>query len=497
MNRRKRLALRIIVADLNQSIKILERKYPSVPKKVIRDVAVKNPNLLEWIVGLLDQSEVRWPEDNLRLESAARFLKTQRGNQRLQQLVSQTNKNPKNILDFTLHEIESLEDQLQPQQSKRQLKQEIKTQGASKIYDDGSLKVIEVTTPEASCYYSKNTRWCTSNPDTAERYLKDGSLYVIIENDQKIAQLHVPSNQFVNAKDRPIKFKKLKKLGSLMYSLLSPRTTTKDLADLLLLTKQSPSKEDLELIKKDPQAAAQYIKEFLKSRRWPAAEPYIMKHAPSAAWYARYVLKSPWPAAEPYIKKDPLIAERYARSVLRSRFPAAEPYIMKYPPSALYYARDVLKSRWPEAEPYIMESPFYAVFYAHTILKSPWPEAEPFIMKDLQSAIEYAQTVLKSRFLVAEPSMMKDPMKAVAYAYGILRSRWPEAEPYIMEDPPSAERYARLILKSRWPEAEPYIMKDPQSALRYARVILKSRWPAAELYFIKDPYYGTCSWAIF
>jgi len=192
MNRRKRLAIRIVVADLNQSMKILERKYPSVSKEVIRDVASKTPNLLEWIVGLLAKSKVRWPEDNLRLESAARFLKTQRGNQKLQQLVSQTGKNPKNILEFTLHEIESLEDQLQPQQSKRQLKQEIKTQGASKIYDDGSLQVIEVTSPEASCYYAKNTRWCTSDLYIASTYLNKGPLYVVIENDQKIAQLHVP-----------------------------------------------------------------------------------------------------------------------------------------------------------------------------------------------------------------------------------------------------------------------------------------------------------------
>ena len=163
-------------------------------------------------------------------------------------------------------------------------------------------------------------------------------------------------------------------------------------------------------------------------------------------------------------------AMNYAINVMKKRWPEAEPYIMKDPKSANEYTTHVLKKRWPEAEPYIMKDPTSAADYAfHFFRQDGWPEAEPYIMKDPTSAADYAIHVLKKRWPEAEPYIMKDPKSANEYAFHVLKKRWPEAEPYIMQDPKSAAIYVIDILKERWPEAEPYIMKDPVWANEYAK----------------------------
>jgi len=49
---------------------------------------------------------------------------------------------------------------------------------------------------------------------------------------------------------------------------------------------------------------------------------------------------------------------------MERRWPEAEPYIMKSPEYAYMYARDIRKKgRWPEAEPYIMKDPESASKY--------------------------------------------------------------------------------------------------------------------------------------
>lgn len=109
----------------------------------------------------------------------------------------------------------------------------------------------------------------------------------------------------------------------------------------------------------------------------------IIKNPRAASEYAIKILKKRWPAAEPIIMKDPLSAFNYANIVLKKkRWPEAEPFIMKDPNLANLYALKILKRRWPEAEPYIMKDPENAYFYAYYILKKKWPEAEPYIMND-------------------------------------------------------------------------------------------------------------------
>lgn len=59
---------------------------------------------------------------------------------------------------------------------------------------------------------------------------------------------------------------------------------------------------------------------------------------------------------EHIIKKNPYDAYSYAYWVLVKRWPEAEPYIMKSSNAATMYAIHVMKGQWVEAEPVISKS---------------------------------------------------------------------------------------------------------------------------------------------
>ena len=77
------------------------------------------------------------------------------------------------------------------------------------------------------------------------------------------------------------------------------------------------------------------------------------------------------------------VKQLYEKAIkMGKRWPEAEPIIMKDPGFAYYYARDIIKGRWPETEPIIMKDPEYAFRYAQVIIKDRWLEAEPYIMQN-------------------------------------------------------------------------------------------------------------------
>ena len=62
------------------------------------------------------------------------------------------------------------------------------------------------------------------------------------------------------------------------------------------------TKDRLNAVKMNAVAAYSYCRDVLE-RRWPEAEPYILKNAWYSVFYARDIMKAPWPAAEPEIMK--------------------------------------------------------------------------------------------------------------------------------------------------------------------------------------------------
>jgi hypothetical protein len=68
----------------------------------------------------------------------------------------------------------------------------------------------------------------------------------------------------------------------------------------------------------------------------------------------------------PPLSDDLYILLCYAQFILKRRWPEAEPYIMKDPDAAVLYAADVIEDRWPEAEQYIKQDPGAAQDYSDT-----------------------------------------------------------------------------------------------------------------------------------
>ena len=77
---------------------------------------------------------------------------------------------------------------------------------------------------------------------------------------------------------------------------------------------------------------------------------------------------------------SPQTAFLTAKNQLRRRWPEAEPVILKSPHWAMAYAIDVIKGRWPEAEPTIASSIYDAREYAIQALRGRFELGEPKIM---------------------------------------------------------------------------------------------------------------------
>ncbi|MGZ8924624.1 MAG: hypothetical protein ACXW2E_01950 [Nitrososphaeraceae archaeon] len=91
------------------------------------------------------------------------------------------------------------------QASGKELKRQIKSEGAKTIIDTPKFKVIQPLTVEAACFYGANTHWCTAgkNDNRFEQYNKQGPLYIILAGDRKF-QLQYESDQFVDEQDEEL-----------------------------------------------------------------------------------------------------------------------------------------------------------------------------------------------------------------------------------------------------------------------------------------------------
>ena len=63
-------------------------------------------------------------------------------------------------------------------------KERMAKKGVDKVFEDSNFLVVRPLTYEASCYYGKETRWCTSSTENKshfEKYSSDGILYYFID----------------------------------------------------------------------------------------------------------------------------------------------------------------------------------------------------------------------------------------------------------------------------------------------------------------------------
>ena len=487
------------LSQLNQSkLELLSKKYNMTPDEIntfSNCDPTPNKQYLDWLIKQIQSNALRLPEDcDKCINTLSLFT--------VKKQVLKNNSKPIDINQYkTLGNIQQVLDEVMGLNTNRQQFKINTEQGQKVIADQPPYKIIEITTPEAAAKLCRDTSWCIKDPKFFNDYKMGPSnpVYLILRDNQRYALFHAESEQFKNVYDDELKLD-VKQNIDILHILQNNNINVKSyvLANdygryenyPVNMTKKEQIVNDFmtkEDILNSPRLAWLYTKNII-DKRWPEAEPIIMKDPDAAYEYAYYIIKGRWKEAEPIIATNAVAAYKYANYVIRKRWPEAEQIIMKDPWSAYQYAYNILQTRWPEAEPYIMKDPESASNYAAKLMKSEkgWPEAEPYIMQDSQCAYLYAYYTLRRRWPEAEPYIMKDPRNSVMYARDLIRDRWPEAEPYIMKDPHLAYTYADSVINDRWPEAEPYIMKDPYSAIAYANRLIHSRWPEAEPYIMKN-----------
>lgn len=79
---------------------------------------------------------------------------------------------------------------------------------AELIHDDKEYKVIIAKTHKASCYFGKNTQWCTTSSSSSgahDQHSEQGPLYIILEKSTNTRwQFHFESSQFMDENDSSI-----------------------------------------------------------------------------------------------------------------------------------------------------------------------------------------------------------------------------------------------------------------------------------------------------
>jgi len=361
--RRLRVA-RLILAGMPETIQVLAQKYSIQPQVLQKwaarlGMAPQAELILTWAVQQWEAKQVRLPEDFPRLVQAATFLAKGRGNAKLRQLVEQHHpgKNSNNLLAFTLHEVEDLEQQQAPRVKPLE---ERPPAGAKILAEKNGLRVVEVTTPEAACELSRGSKWCTSDEATAQQYLQNGALYVVYKRGQKVAQVHLDSGQLMDLRDRPIAYTQFPELFDLLdeTGLLQKSTLS------LEHPKYDDDEHQVENLLEGTDHKHSLGPQHSRSK---ALAQWALRDPNNAYLYARNVVEGPWPEGEFLIAQDARHAVNYAQYITHQRFPAGEPEIMRSPAYAGAYAGQFLGGHWPEAEAFHAREPGAHSRYHYTL----------------------------------------------------------------------------------------------------------------------------------
>jgi t-SNARE complex subunit (syntaxin) len=156
----------------------------------------------QWIVSRYRQGQFR-QEDHPRIREALSTFDRPAVKAGLK-----ANKKPTDINQYK--SLSDLEDAVEPHKeaiSGKEEEKKIKTQGADLIHSDNGVTVHHIKTKDAACSYGAGTKWCTAGEknNMFDYYNKKGPIHVIQHQGRKY-QFHTESNQFMDEKDKPVKF---------------------------------------------------------------------------------------------------------------------------------------------------------------------------------------------------------------------------------------------------------------------------------------------------
>jgi hypothetical protein len=291
----------------------------------LMDLPAKADLLAEWVVKSIAKGKGTTGTIN-QFENMARFYLNARNTPRFKKAVAAYAEetempfNPRNILDFTLYDLEEIHDLYeQPEVHPRvNLLQNKLPEGTSLFYNDGEYQIVEVTSPQSACQLASGTKWCTSDEEKATEYLGEAPLYVIYLRGKKRAQFHV------NLSDDD--------LNGIQLQDLRARNIVPDEALAGVLWKSG-------LL---PTALNSVIERGIDKE-------FLIFEVEAKTW-----LRFPVNEMRKFVTKSPYLSLSYATEILDEVFPEGEQAIASKGETSFWYAMDTLKGRFLLGEPAII-----------------------------------------------------------------------------------------------------------------------------------------------
>lgn len=210
--------------DIEQTKSIVASKYPKAAEHIASIAAAHPEQAVEWVAKSLHGGSGRYPEDAPRFNEAWSFHQQNKGQPKFRETAKALypEANPKNPLDFTLHQMEHVKREMQTPAEKEVSRRALARgdfvhPGASVYYDTPTHRIIKIGgegvklehAVDAACKYGDSTEWCTRHPDTAKEYLQKSPLYVFYKKEgdkaHKIAQGHFGDDfQLMDPQDNEI-----------------------------------------------------------------------------------------------------------------------------------------------------------------------------------------------------------------------------------------------------------------------------------------------------
>jgi len=194
---------------MNNLIQALRKKYPDWSDEELEDYIrnVINPldptgieaNYTLWIILQLRNNQISLPEDEERVKQLLKYYDLNK---------KKVSGLPKDIYFVDFNELENMINELKEkgeirEKSLREQYEEIK-EGVKEIYNDGTYRILECTTPEAVVRFGRGSKWCTTDIEKAKEYLEYGPIYRIFVDGNPYASLNYVG--IIDVMDRDLEY---------------------------------------------------------------------------------------------------------------------------------------------------------------------------------------------------------------------------------------------------------------------------------------------------
>ena len=221
-------------ADLQSKIPRLVKKYLKEKIYTTEQEAIDRINLLsqadstgfkgdyiDWIVKLDINKTSIFPEDTDKIRDALIAF------DKFKKLDKPIDKNIDSYATYgdlvkTLEPFkQEVEEAVETKKEKERVKVEEEA-GVNEVYNDGTYRVVKITTPEASakvCWGTGAVHWCVKDVKWAQQYLEKGPLYFMFKNDKPYIGLSESTGNIVNFEDDPISMEVYKEVRDIVLAI--------------------------------------------------------------------------------------------------------------------------------------------------------------------------------------------------------------------------------------------------------------------------------------